>query len=74
MIVGFDGNEANVPERVGVNQYAFDILHALHEFVKKEGKPIKIVVYLKNPPQKKTFQKQISILNTRYCREGLCGS
>lgn len=46
MLIGIDGNEANVPNRVGVNQYAFDLLHALHQL----PSPHHFVIYLKNPP------------------------
>ncbi len=48
MIIGIDANEANLTKnRVGVNQYAFSLLHALVN-LKTEHK---FVVYLKNPPQ-----------------------
>lgn len=46
MLIGIDANEANITRRVGVNQYAFNLLHTLsrldtdHEFR----------VYLKEPP------------------------
>jgi len=46
MIIGIDGNEANVERRVGSNQYAFELLKSLkllksdHEFV----------IYLREPP------------------------
>jgi hypothetical protein len=30
MIIGIDGNEANVEMRVGVHQYSFEILWALY--------------------------------------------
>ena len=58
MLIGIDGNEANIARRVGVNQYAFDLLHALirtetrHDFI----------VYLKEsplldmPPEKKNWE------------------
>lgn len=45
-MIGIDGNEANILNRVGVNQYAFDLLTAL---AKVPG-PHHFVVYLKNPP------------------------
>lgn len=48
MIIGIDANEANLTlQRVGVNQYAFSLLHALSK-LKTEHK---FVIYLKNPPQ-----------------------
>lgn len=45
MIIGIDGNEANVSNRVGVGQYSFQILK---EFSKT--KKHKFVVYLKSKP------------------------
>ena len=50
MIVGIDGNEANIKERVGVHQYAFEIIWALYKLqdIKSEG--IQFIVYLKKPP------------------------
>ena len=41
MIIGINGNEANVTHRVGVNQYAFELLKHLK---------VKAKVYLSNPP------------------------
>lgn len=48
MLIGIDANEANLTaNRVGVNQYAFDLLWALsRQKTQKE-----FVVYLKNPPR-----------------------
>jgi glycosyltransferase involved in cell wall biosynthesis len=46
MLIGIDGNEANIKNRVGVNQYAFDLLHALSKLKTQH----RFVVYLKNPP------------------------
>jgi glycosyltransferase involved in cell wall biosynthesis len=43
MIIGINGNEANVAHRVGVGQYAFEVLN---HFPKEN-----IVVYLQNPPR-----------------------
>jgi len=50
MIIGIDGNEANVTKRVGISEVAFQLLHqfASFEFVKKKG--IQFVVYLKDKP------------------------
>lgn len=42
MTIGINGNEANVAHRVGVGQYAFELLN---HFPKKD-----IIVYLQNPP------------------------
>ena len=46
MLIGIDGNEANISRRVGVNQYAFDLLHALHDLPESGHR---YVVYLKTP-------------------------
>lgn len=46
MIIGVDGTEANVKQRVGSNQYAFELLHALSEL----KSPHQWVVYLREPP------------------------
>lgn len=46
MIIGIDANEANLTKnRVGINQYAFDLLHALFE----SNSPHSFVIYLKTP-------------------------
>ena len=50
MIIGFDGNEANVEERVGVNVYAFEILWGLYNLVKKNYQDIRLIVYLSSKP------------------------
>lgn len=48
MLIGIDANEANLtPNRVGVNQYAFDLLHALYELKTSHS----FVIYLKTLPQ-----------------------
>lgn len=46
MIIGIDGNEANIQNRVGVGQYAFNLLKALQSIDKKN----QYIIYLKNPP------------------------
>lgn len=48
MIIGIDGNEANVERRVGANQYAFELLHALHDL--PESKKQQFVIYLRASP------------------------
>lgn len=48
MIIGIDGNEANVKQRVGSNQYAFELLHALYNL--PEAKTHKWVIYLRSNP------------------------
>ncbi|MFA5750334.1 MAG: glycosyltransferase family 1 protein [Candidatus Shapirobacteria bacterium] len=46
MIIGIDGNEANVTNRVGVGQYAFNLLIQLN----KLDKDNQYIIYLKNQP------------------------
>ena len=46
MIIGIDGNEANIANRVGVGQYAFQVLHHLSQLDQKN----QYIIYLKNPP------------------------
>jgi len=46
MIIGIDGNEANVKNRVGVGQYAFNLITQLNKIDKKN----QYIVYLKNRP------------------------
>lgn len=48
MLIGIDANEANLTSnRVGINQYAFDLLHALYNLKTDH----QFVIYLKNPTQ-----------------------
>lgn len=47
MIIGIDGNEANIEHRVGVGQYAFHILWALSEL----GQGHTFHIFLKNSPR-----------------------
>jgi len=46
MIIGVDGNEANIRERVGSNQYAYELLKAIRAKNIEHG----IVVYLRDKP------------------------
>ncbi|MCX6704835.1 MAG: hypothetical protein NT162_00650, partial [Candidatus Woesebacteria bacterium] len=50
MIIGIDGNEANVAERVGVNTYAFEILWNLWKLQDEWKGKHEIIVYLKSDP------------------------
>lgn len=50
MIVGIDGNEANIPNRVGVNHYAFQILLGLKKLQDGGQLEHQIIVYLKDRP------------------------
>jgi glycosyltransferase involved in cell wall biosynthesis len=46
LVIGIDGNEANVVHRVGSNQFAFEVMRAMKEV----GSQHEYVVYLKKPP------------------------
>lgn len=48
MIIGIDGNEANIENRVGVGQYAYNLLLSLYKLDSEN----KYIIYLKNPPLK----------------------
>jgi glycosyltransferase involved in cell wall biosynthesis len=47
MIIGVDGNEANVEKRVGVSTYTLNLLEC---FQKNANKDLEFRVYLRNPP------------------------
>lgn len=48
--IAIDGNEANIINRVGVNVYAYQILHALHKLEDKQKSEIIFTIYLKENP------------------------
>lgn len=50
MIVGIDGNEANIQNRVGINVYVFELLHAMHKINQEIGDPIEYRIYLREKP------------------------
>jgi len=50
MLIGIDGNEANVEKRVGVNVYAFELVCAIAKLENEWGKNHRLIVYLKKPP------------------------
>lgn len=50
MLIGIDGNEANIEERVGVNVYAFELIKNIAKLEKEWKDKFRIVVYLKRPP------------------------
>jgi len=50
MIIGIDGNEANIKNRVGVNTYAFELLKNLHKLQDEWKNKHKLIVYLKEMP------------------------
>ena len=47
MIIGIDGNEANVQKRVGVSVYTNNLLHYFNKWAKNDTQ---FVIYLKNKP------------------------
>jgi glycosyltransferase involved in cell wall biosynthesis len=51
MIVGIDGNEANIEKRVGVNTYAFELLWNLRKLQDEWKNDHKLIVFLKNEPR-----------------------
>lgn len=62
MVIGVDGNDANVTSRVGVGVYTFNLLNY---FAKVSTANLKFVVYLKNapagclPPESEYFRYQV---------------
>jgi glycosyltransferase involved in cell wall biosynthesis len=50
MIIGIDGNEANVEHRVGVNQYGFELIWAIYRLQGEWKNKHQVIVYLKNKP------------------------
>lgn len=51
MIIGIDGNEANVETRVGIGEYAHQLLLHLSE-IATQNSDLKVRNYLKEPPRK----------------------
>ncbi len=47
MIIGIDGNEANVEKRVGIGEYSFELLK---KFEESQISNLKFQIYLKNKP------------------------
>jgi len=50
MIIGIDGNEANIKNRVGVNTYAFELLWNLWKLQGEWKSKHRLIVYLKDDP------------------------
>lgn len=50
MLIGIDGNEANVENRVGVNVYVYELLWGLSRLHGEWKDKHKLIVYLKNKP------------------------
>lgn len=65
MIIGIDGNEANVENKVGVNQYAFEVLWNFYNLRKKGQSSHKFVIYLKDkkredlPPESEFWKYKV---------------
>lgn len=51
MIIGIDGNEANIEKKVGVNTYAFELLWNLWKLQDEWKNEHKLIVFLKNEPR-----------------------
>ena len=62
MLIGIDGNEANIESRVGVNQYAYGLLCSIHKLQEGNDNNIRVIVYLKEnalpdlPKETKNFK------------------
>lgn len=50
MIIGIDGNEANVTNRVGISEYAYQVLTKLYEFRTEDKNDHTFTIYLKANP------------------------
>ena len=50
MIIGIDGNEANLKNRVGVNQYCFELLWGIQKLQDEWKSKHHVIVFLKNKP------------------------
>lgn len=50
MLIGIDGNEANIERRVGVNVYAYELLRNIYKLQGEWEARHRLVVYLKQPP------------------------
>jgi len=61
MHIGIDGNEANVDLRVGVNEYAWQLLWNIYKLSDEWKEDLKFTIYLKNLPknlpQEKSYWK-----------------
>ncbi len=51
MIIGIDGNEANIERRVGVNQYAFELLWNIWKLQDEWKAKHQLIVYLRENPR-----------------------
>lgn len=51
MLIGIDGNEANLDKRVGVNTYAFELLKGLYQLRKNDYSDVDFEIFLKGQPK-----------------------
>lgn len=51
MLIGIDGNEANVKDRVGVPQYAYELLWGMYRLKSEWKSKHKVVIYLRSLPR-----------------------
>lgn len=56
MLIGIDGNEANIEKRVGIGEYAFELLS---QFEKAQNPKLKFRIYLKNKPLSHMPQERV---------------
>src|SRR3989344_5543405 len=67
MIIGIDGNEANIEKRVGVNTYAYELLKGFHKLQDSQNFTQSFVIYLREKPRpdlpKETRQWKYQILS-----------
>jgi glycosyltransferase involved in cell wall biosynthesis len=65
MIIGIDGNEANISNRVGINEYAYELLRGIYKLQDEWKNRHQVYVFLKNKPlpdfpqESKRFHYQI---------------
>ena len=52
IIIGVDGNEANIKDKVGVNVYAFELLCSIYKLQDEWKGRYKFVIYLQDQPRK----------------------
>ena len=50
MIIGIDGNEANVDKKVGIGEYAYELLLNFYKIASKR-EDLNFLIYLKEPPR-----------------------
>ena len=62
MIIGIDGNEANIEHKVGIGEYAYQLLCKFHEMA-SQRKDLKFRIYLKFNPR---TEMPVSMENWQY--------